>query len=437
MNYSLYDNANNLQTYFTDSFTDANIPNSIQVTGVSDVTPPSIVDLSFNPETIDVSNGSQMVTVSLNVTDNLSGVDWANIEFVGPSGQFNGKAFSIVSGDVNNRVYECTLNFSQYSKAGNWYVNFIRVSDVAGNVREYDANSLANVCLPNSIQVTGTLNGDVAPSLVDLSFNPEAIVLGGSPQNVTVALHAVDDLSGFEWGNIILKSPSGQITTKTFSIISGDTLDGTYVCTFEFSKYSEVGIWYVDFVRMSDNAGNYREYNADSLASAGLPNSIQVTSVSDITSPTLVDLSFNQETINVDENSPIVSVTLHITDDLSGFNSGNINVQSPSGKQLVFAFLGLPQLVSGDENDGVYQCTLEFPQYSEAGTWTISNLYLSDKTSNHVNYDSDSLEKAGIPNTIIVVPFVNVVPEVPLGTLMAVLAMFTCLVGFVVYKKFA
>jgi hypothetical protein len=175
-------------------------------------------------------------------------------------------------------------------------------------------------------------------------------------------------------------------------------------------------------------------YFADSFIDAGIPNTIQVTGVSDVTAPSLVDLSFSPGIIDVSAGSHLVTISMHATDDLSGVKQGNMFLRGPSGQNTGGGFWGSP--VSGDANDGIYECTIEFPQFSEAGTWYIYELQLYDNANNMQAYFADSFIDANIPNSIIVVPFVNVVPEVPLGTLMAVLAMFTCLVGFVVYKKF-
>jgi hypothetical protein len=92
--------------------------------GLSDVTPPSIVDLSFNPETIDVSTGPQLVTISLHATDDLSGIRQCSIFLRGPSGQTMGQSFGLspVSGDTNDGVYECIKEFPQFSEAGTWYI---------------------------------------------------------------------------------------------------------------------------------------------------------------------------------------------------------------------------------------------------------------------------------------------------------------------------
>src|ERR1700722_4499902 len=65
------------------------------VTQTSDVTPQQLVDMSFTPSAINVSSGPQIVTVTLHVTDDLSGADFSGarfpqtsgIVFVSPSGQ--------------------------------------------------------------------------------------------------------------------------------------------------------------------------------------------------------------------------------------------------------------------------------------------------------------------------------------------------------------
>jgi azurin len=409
--------------------------------GLSDVAPPSIVDLSFNPETIDVSASSHLVTITLHATDDLSGIRQCDIYFRSPSGnQYRSTNFwgDPALGDANDGVYEHTIEFFQYSEAGTWQIDTLRLTDKAGNYKDYSADSLANIILPNTIQVISI--PDVAPpSIVDLSFNPETIDVSASSHLVTITLHATDDLSGIRQCDIYFRSPSGnQYRSTNFwgDPALGDANDGVYEHTIEFFQYSEAGTWQIDTLRLTDKAGNYKDYSADSLANIILPNTIQVISIPDVAPPSIVDLSFNPETIDVSASSHLVTITLHATDDLSGIRQCDIYFRSPSGNQYRSTnFWGDPAL--GDANDGVYEHTIEFFQYSEAGTWQIDTLRLTDKAGNYKDYSADSLANIILPNSIIVVPFVNVVPEVPLGTLMATLAMVMCLVAFVAYKKLA
>jgi hypothetical protein len=46
---------------------------------VSDSTAPQVSDISFSPASVDTTSGDQSVTVSVNATDDLSGVNYAHV----------------------------------------------------------------------------------------------------------------------------------------------------------------------------------------------------------------------------------------------------------------------------------------------------------------------------------------------------------------------
>lgn len=59
---------------------------SFAMAQTSDTTPPQLVSFSFTPTTIDLSGGPQSVTVTLGITDDLSGVPFgASVNFRSPS----------------------------------------------------------------------------------------------------------------------------------------------------------------------------------------------------------------------------------------------------------------------------------------------------------------------------------------------------------------
>jgi hypothetical protein len=82
-----------------------------------------------------VSLEAKEVTVSLTVTDDLSGVACAFITLSGPGNQLiqNGCA-TLVSGDSISGRYEAKLTLPRYSQAGVWKIN-AQFSDLAANHR--------------------------------------------------------------------------------------------------------------------------------------------------------------------------------------------------------------------------------------------------------------------------------------------------------------
>jgi hypothetical protein len=118
--------------------------------------------------------------------------------------------------------------------------------------------------------------------------------------------------------------------------------------------------------------------------------------------PAFGSLSFSPTTIDVSQSPQTVSVTSRLTDDLSGLQTAIVYFYSPSSQQSTYAYFSAYQRISGDPLDGIYQTTVTFPQYSEAGTWHITNAYVVDAVGNSKNYYEADLIALGFPTTLVV-----------------------------------
>jgi len=97
-----------------------------------------------------------------------------------------------------------------------------------------------------------------------------------------------------------------------------------------------------------------------------------------------------------------------ITDDLSGVQAVVLTLRSPSGAQAVDRWdvlnSGL-RSYSGDFAVGAQSFSdrgLSFSRYSEAGTWTVDSLFITDLAGNIVTYTASQLAAFG-PTTVSVV----------------------------------
>jgi hypothetical protein len=119
--------------------------------------------------------------------------------------------------------------------------------------------------------------------------------------------------------------------------------------------------------------------------------------VSDLSAPTLVSLSFTPAVIDTSASAQQVTLTLQATDDLSGVQaSGCSHFRSPSGDQQVQGCTtevsrgGTPEVVT-------FEAVFTFPRFSELGTWTLSGAPLSDNAGNFTSFGSSALEALGFP----------------------------------------
>lgn len=91
----------------------------------------------------------------------------------------------------------------------------------------------------------------------------------------------------------------------------------------------------------------------------------------------------------------VITLTLHITDDLSGFGWAKLRfVPASGGTQYVDAAVGLGDRISGDRRDGIYVVSAGVPKYSAYGRWYLSRLFVADNANN--SYELGSLEY-GVP----------------------------------------
>ena len=382
---------------------------------VEDTAAPALTEFDFNPKTIDVSAGPQTMTVTVRITDDLSGFEFGNFIFLSPSGQqissagYN--AQNRVSGNSLDGVYQASTAIPQFSEAGTWRVIQVFLRDQVGNSAVLSQSDLISRGFPTELVVNG--GPDLAsPDLVEFSFNPTSIDVSAGAQNLILTLRVTDTLSGFEFGSFIFLSPSGnQIISGGYnasSRVSGDSHDGVYQVSASVPQFSEAGTWRVIQMFLRDSVGNSTVLSESDVSSRGFPTQLQVLSdPQDITAPSLTQFSFTPATIDTSAGSQSVSLTLRITDDVSGFEFGSFIFLSPSGQQINSSGYNSAHRISGNALDGVYEVTTSFPQFSEIGAWRVIQVFLRDAVGNSAVFSESDLFTRGFSTTLTIAKTCN------------------------------
>lgn len=106
-----------------------------------DIEPPKLLDLQFEPREIDTSTGPVTVTVSISVSDDLSGVSWVVLNFR-KQGTTQNISIDIVpdtswgkliEGDNLNGRYSNTMTLPRYAAFGEWEMYYVTLIDNVGN----------------------------------------------------------------------------------------------------------------------------------------------------------------------------------------------------------------------------------------------------------------------------------------------------------------
>ena len=133
-----------------------------------------------------------------------------------------------------------------------------------------------------------------------------------------------------------------------------------------------------------------------------------IAQVEDITPPLLVGFSFTPITVDTSTQGQSVTVTTRTTDNLSGFRQGSYIFVSPSGKQSVGS--GLGTRILGNAFDGVYQSVVDFPKFSEVGTWHVNQVTVEDLVGNGLVLFENDLIALGFPTKLQIGPPTNQPP---------------------------
>lgn len=109
----------------------------------------------------------------------------------------------------------------------------------------------------------------------------------------------------------------------------------------------------------------------------------------DITPPMLLDVRFDPVQIDTSKGPATITVTVHVTDDLSGVDEVELFFRKSGTTQT--AEVRLRHIIwDGQPNDPLLDGTLtskmRLPQYAAFGEWEMFNVILEDKVGNDISY---------------------------------------------------
>ncbi len=230
---------------------------------------------------------------------------------------------------------------------------------------------------------------DTAPPVLQaLRISPGPVNVWSGPQTVTFTIEASDDFLGVSNGELRVIRPSGSTYDVLYfdsgQLVSGDGLFGTYEVTVQIPADGELGTWRVEVDLVEETTGISRSYGP---TYDPFPNpSEQFFTVSDGTNsdrqaPLVASISTAPGSVNVTSADATITVTLRITDDISGFSEGSTSVRTPTGAWTGSTYFTDGNRISGDKFDGIYAVEVHVPRYGPPGTWKV-DCYVKDAAAN-------------------------------------------------------
>lgn len=218
------DQAGNVLRLETAALTGRGQATKLTVSGVADTAAPAVVGYTLSTAEIDTSQAAQTVSGTIQVSDNLSGVNVAALAFYSASGNQRVDCSSGGSGPVSGNalagVYACTAVFPAKAEAGMWSVRFAEVTDKAGNVTRLTTAELT----ARGLQVSVSNQGEGGPAV-----SPGRLSFVGKAYGAATA-----------WQSVALSSISGvaaytvSIPTSAASWLSVNSAQGVTPATLSF-----------------------------------------------------------------------------------------------------------------------------------------------------------------------------------------------------------
>lgn len=255
----------------------------------ADTTPPAVgvLELTGGGDAIDSGRGNTFLKLNASLTDNDSGVNYAEIVLFAKTsnGAFDrgrrltGRwllAGSRLSGDSRDGAYSLLLRVPRGQAAGDYAVYSLHVVDSLGNgISHYADPRPGEPGLPPgadfSIRITtdsanGYLppaHGDTSPPVVEqVSFSPREVDVRDANAFVDVFIDSTDDAAGVRSLNTWFISPDGREVSvggqarAEWSLIEGGPNAGRHYVRATIPAGSRPGSWRLSGLLVEDAAGN-------------------------------------------------------------------------------------------------------------------------------------------------------------------------------------
>lgn len=141
----LSDSAGNMRVYGYSDLLASGYSSLLTVNSLSDSLGPTVSALDVQPKVIDSRFGSNLVTVSATMSDDLSGWAWGYLQFVSPTGSsFVASLAPIDATGPLTVVLQGSVTIPQYAPFGAYSYDLVSM-DAAGNLRVYHTADLVTM----------------------------------------------------------------------------------------------------------------------------------------------------------------------------------------------------------------------------------------------------------------------------------------------------
>lgn len=225
---------------------------------------------------------------------------------------------------------------------------------------------------------------NMPPILEGFSISEYCIDTSNDTIDVVFTSELSDDLSGVESVFLIYLTPNGLQSSEEMSLISGDSLLGTYELTVAYDNLDIDGVYIYGLYAIDhfNNSLSLSVYSRE-IQSAGYQDSLKIINTnSDYESPELINFTISETCIDIGTSAVDVTFSAHLSDNMSGVDKVFMTYLTPSNLQSSYVM----PLVSGDSLNGTYELTITYDSNDIDGVYTYG-LITDDYFNNSLTYN--------------------------------------------------
>ncbi|WP_316571469.1 OmpL47-type beta-barrel domain-containing protein [Neobacillus sp. YIM B06451] len=235
---------------------------TIEVYGtLVDDTAPRLGDLSISSSS---ANGGESITLSADIIEEGSGVEYVHVSYVPPNGDSEGGKPIELTYNEETGKYEGSFYADPYDLPGIWSIGTIQMGDKLNNHYHYRNGETpyqggyyeVKDLSAYNIEVFGTVGDTTPPQLNGFSVSQTTIIQG---EQVHLSADIVDDLSGVEQVFVYYSTPLGRYDTRDLEL-SYNPETSRYEGVLAISESDPAGSWPLYGVEVVDQKGNFFMY---------------------------------------------------------------------------------------------------------------------------------------------------------------------------------
>lgn len=369
-------------------------------TVVNDITPPEIVSFEISLDEVDVSQENQLVTIDMEIVESESAVSNSTvlIRLLHPTIEdyYQNSNAVLISGDRNRGIWQAELTVPSGGQAGNWPVRVFPLSNSHGARGEDNPGASANA----SLLVTNTSPTSVPPSVTSFEISSRELDVSEQRQRLEVLIDIEDDIEIVKPAVTIGKPPNAYRHSMQVDLREGDKISGKWRAFIFLPEGFSSGLWKV-FVNPIANVAGVKSEANPGASSDNEFTIINDNGPRDSEAPEIQSLEYSPQEIDVTHTNQEVTISMRITDNQSGVE-GPISISTEFHNRYFFAN-AQAFLTEGDENDGIWQTTIDLPQGLVSGVYTFNIFRVEDREGNFIwgpdldfVVNNDNLKASGV-----------------------------------------